>query len=153
MASTELLSIGELAQRTRVAPSALRYYEDIGILRPAGRISGQRRYDASAVGLVGVIRLLQEVGFKLAEVKRLVRSRSSAATWKSLAHRKVVELDRTIARAQAARTAIDHALACPRENILECPNFWATVRGVLGGATLDEAHRSLGGDHAPPDRG
>lgn len=137
-----LLSIGELAARTNVAPSALRYYEELGLLRPPVRMAGRRRYEPGAVDLVGVVRFLQEVGFTLREIKRLVRSRSTARVWKELAARKLDELDRTIARAQAARTAIDHALACPRPNILECPNFWTVVRGVLGGSSLEEAHNA-----------
>ncbi len=47
------LTIGELAKRTGVATSALRYYEELGLLPAPGRVSGQRRYPESAVGLVG----------------------------------------------------------------------------------------------------
>jgi DNA-binding transcriptional MerR regulator len=138
--SDKLLTIGELAACTGVAASALRYYEELGLLAPVRRVSGQRRYNAASVDLVGVIRFLQEVGFSLREIKRLVRSRSTARVWKELAERKVSELDATIARAAAARTAIDHALSCPRENVLECPNFWSVVRAFVGGRPLEAAH-------------
>ena len=61
--------IGELAERTGVATSALRYYDQLGLVRPGARESGgRRRYAASAVAEVGVIRFLREVGFTLAEV-------------------------------------------------------------------------------------
>ena len=136
----DLLTIGELAARTGVAASALRYYEELGIVRPAGRESGRRRYTASAVDLVGVVRFLQEIGFTLREVRRLIGRRSTTRTWRDLATRKLDDLDRQIREAQAARHAIEHALACPRENILECPNFWTVVEGVLKGKTLTEAH-------------
>ena len=63
MIDGELLTIGELAQRTGVARSALRYYEELDILQPNNRRSGQRRYDEAAVALVGAILLLREVSF------------------------------------------------------------------------------------------
>ena len=65
MIDGELLTIGELAQRTGVARSALRYYEDLDILQPNDRRSGQRRYGEAAVALIGAILLLREVGFSL----------------------------------------------------------------------------------------
>jgi MerR family redox-sensitive transcriptional activator SoxR len=137
----ERLSIGDVASRTGVATSALRYYEDIGLLRPAGRVSGRRSYTPDAVGIVGMILFLREVGFTLKEIRRLMRPRSSAPRmWRQLANRKVEELDRDIAKATAAKTALEHSLACPRDNILECPNFWNVIGGLLEGKTLTEAH-------------
>ena len=60
--SERLLTIGELARRAGVATSALRYWEELGLLPAPARISGQRRYPESAVALVGVILLLRDVG-------------------------------------------------------------------------------------------
>src|SRR5215218_81191 len=118
--SERLLTIGELARRAGVATSALRYWEELGLLPTPARISGQRHYPESAVGLVGVILLLRDVGFSLAEQKELMTSRAVArADWQRLARRKLAELDDQIAKAQTARKAIDHALHCPHEDILE----------------------------------
>jgi MerR family redox-sensitive transcriptional activator SoxR len=136
----DLLTIGELAAHSGVATSALRYYEEVGVVRPATRDSGQRRYKRSAVELVGIVLLLQEVGFTLREIGRLVERRTSTRVWRELASHKLADLDRQITNAQAARLAIDHALECPREKILECPNFWAVVGAVLEGKALAEAH-------------
>jgi DNA-binding transcriptional MerR regulator len=127
-----------LAERTGVAPSALRYWEELGLLRPTKRVSGRRRYGPSAVKEVGVILFLQELGFRLDEIKRLIRHRSSTRAWQQLARRKSEELAAQIEKAEAARVAIDHALSCPQPNILECPNFWAVVEGVLEGRSLTE---------------
>jgi DNA-binding transcriptional MerR regulator len=137
----ELLTIGELAHRTGVATSALRYWEELGLLPAPARVSGQRRYPPSAAQLVGVILLLRDVGFTLRELKALITSRSAAVDgWRELAGRKLTELDQRIAQARAARTAIAHALACPHEDILECPNFAGVVAARLAGSSLDEAH-------------
>ncbi len=137
----ETLAIGELARRTGVAPSALRYYEEIGLLPPAARVSGQRRYGPDAVDLVGAVLFLADVGFTLAEIEQLMAARStSPQSWRELARRKLVELDERIAEAQAARVAVEHALACPHEDIVTCPNFQEVVRLRLAGKPFEDAH-------------
>ena len=139
--SDQLLTIGELARRTRLAPSALRYYEELGLLAPAGRVSGKRSYPANAVETVGVIMFLREVAFSLAEIKSLLASRTeSPAAWRELVARKVIELDEQIAKARTARVALDHALSCRQQDLLECPNFWDVVADRLEGRPLSEAH-------------
>jgi DNA-binding transcriptional MerR regulator len=139
--SDRLLTIGELARRAGVATSALRYYEELGLLPTPARISGQRRYPESAVGLVGIILLLREVGFSLAEQKALMASRAVALDdWQRLVRRKLAELDDQIAKAQTAREAINHALRCPHEDFLACPNFASVIAARLAGQPLHQAH-------------
>ncbi|MFZ0083137.1 MAG: MerR family DNA-binding transcriptional regulator [Trebonia sp.] len=72
-----LLTIGELARRAGVTASALRYYEELGLLPPPARISGQRRYPESADRLVAAILLYSDAGFTLAEQKALLDTRAS----------------------------------------------------------------------------
>lgn len=138
----ELLTIGELASRTGVATSALRYWEELGLLPTPDRVSGHRRYPPSTVQLVGVVLLLRDVGFTLREVRAFVASRLQAGDddWRELCQRKVTELDQQIAQAQAARTAITHGLACTHTDILQCPTFASVVAARLAGTSLDEAH-------------
>ena len=136
------LTIGELARRAGVAASALRYYEEIGLLPAPVRVSGQRRYPESAVRLVGTILLYRDAGFTLTEQKTLMASRSGATgEWKRLAQRKLAELDQQIATAHAAREAIRHGLRCPHEDITQCPNFNAGITARLAGQPLAESHR------------
>ena len=119
-----LLTIGELARRAGVSTSALRYYEELGLLPAPARISGQRRYPASAARVVGTILLYSDAGFTLAEQKVLMASRDDAGgEWSRVARRKLAELDEQIARAQAAREAIEHGLRCPNEDITRCPEL------------------------------
>jgi DNA-binding transcriptional MerR regulator len=151
------LTIGELARRTGVATSALRYWEQLGLLPAPGRVSGQRRYPLSAVEQVGVILLLRDVGFSLSDLAALIVSQpaaaggesspaaggetpTAAADWRLVHERKLAELDQWIARAQAARTAIAHALACPHDSIFECPTFDSVVAARLAGSSIMDAH-------------
>jgi DNA-binding transcriptional MerR regulator len=135
------LTIGELASRTGVATSALRYWEQLGLLPAPDRVSGQRRYPSSAVVLVGEIVLLRDVGFTLREITELRTLRTSAAAgWRELHERKLAELDERIAHMRAARTAIAHGLACPHDDIHDCPTFARGIAALLAGATLEQAH-------------
>jgi DNA-binding transcriptional MerR regulator len=135
------LTIGELAKRTGVATSALRYYEELGLIPAPVRVSGQRRYPKSAVGLVGVILLLRDVGFSLGESKALLASRTQAVdSWRRLAQRKLANLDEQIAKAQTAKEAITHALHCPHDDIATCRNFASVIAARLAGQPFEEAH-------------
>jgi MerR family redox-sensitive transcriptional activator SoxR len=131
-----MLTIGDLASRVGVATSALRYWEDIGLLPPPARVGGQRRYPESAVAMVGAILLLRETGFSLAELTALVASRGTApGEWHQLARRKLAELDAQIAKARAAREAISHGLQCPHDDIFDCPTFQAVVAHRINAPT------------------
>ena len=139
--SEQVLAIGELSRRTGVALSALRYYEQMGLLPKAARVSGQRRYPASAVRLVGGILLLRDVGFSLRDIKAFMSPRSGPKDgWRRVARDKVAELDRRIAEAHAARTALEHALGCGHTDLWDCPNFSATVEARLAGTPLETSH-------------
>jgi DNA-binding transcriptional MerR regulator len=102
---------------------------------------GQRRYDPSAVERVGVVLLLRDVGFTLAETKAFLASRSAAPdAWRRLARRKLAELDAQVQRATIARVALQHALRCEHEDILDCPRFAGVLAARLQGKPLQEAH-------------
>jgi DNA-binding transcriptional MerR regulator len=152
----DLLTIGELARRARVTTSALRYYEELGLLPAPVRISGQRRYPESAARLVAAILLYSDAGFTLAEQKALMASRHGTPGWRELAQRKLAELDEQIARAQAVREAIRHGLRCPHEDITRCPNFNDGLTARLAGQPLSRSHQQLHGqqlDQAPASGG
>jgi DNA-binding transcriptional MerR regulator len=141
-----LLTIGELARRAGVTASALRYYEELGLLPPPARISGQRRYPGSAARLVAAILLYSDAGFTLAEQKVLLATRASTpGDRRQLMQRKIAELDERIATAQAAREAISHGLRCPHEDITQCPNYNAGITARLAGQPLSRSHQQLHG--------
>jgi DNA-binding transcriptional MerR regulator len=142
MPSVHLLSIGELAERTGVATSALRYYEECGLIQPAERESGRRRYLPSAVSEVGLIVLLRDVGFTLAEIGSLVGS-VGRRSWKKLVDGKLSEIAAQQRRLDVARAALEHSRRCPSGEPLGCPRLWSIVEGHLGGRSLEESHASL----------
>jgi DNA-binding transcriptional MerR regulator len=127
-----LVPIGELARRTGVATSALRYYERIGLLPPPERAGQRRRYPASSAERVALIRLYQDAGFTLAEIGRLLTATGRGRRgWNQLAAHKIAELDARVADAQQAKKLIKHALECPHRDLLACPNFRLALEAQL----------------------
>jgi DNA-binding transcriptional MerR regulator len=132
MAHDGLMPIGELARRTGVATSALRYYERVGLLSPTARVGQRRHYPASSAERVALIRLCQDAGFTLAEVGRLLAARSRGRRrWSHLAERKIAELDARIEDAQRAKKLIEHALQCGHRDLLACPQFRSALEAHL----------------------
>jgi DNA-binding transcriptional MerR regulator len=126
------LAIGELARRAGAAPSALRYYERIGLLPPAERAGGKRHYPPSSAERLALVRLYQDAGFTLKDIRQLLAARGRrSASWTPLAERKITELDARIAEAQRAKSLLEHALECPHDDLLTCPNFRAALQARL----------------------
>jgi MerR family redox-sensitive transcriptional activator SoxR len=118
------LTIGELSRRTGVRSSALRYYEEAGILPKPARVSGQRRYGPEAVNRVNVLRFAQQAGFSLEDIRALFGTFASGATmgarWRSLAVAKLRELDLLTRRIASMRRAIELGMKCGCVRIEDC---------------------------------
>ena len=130
--NTATLPIGELARQAGTAPSALRYSERIGLLPPAERAGGKRHYPPSSAERLALIRLYQDAGFTLEEIRQLLAATGRRrASWTPLAKRKIAELEVRIAEAQRAKNLLEHALGCPHRDLLACPNFRAALEARL----------------------
>ena len=137
----DLIAIGELARRSGLASSALRYYERVGLVSPAGRRGGRRHYSVSSAERVALIQLCQDAGFTLREVRALLATGGRRSrTWKRLVEAKLRELETRIAQAERARTLVQHALACPHPNLLGCTSFRAALQAHLGRPTSGSRH-------------
>jgi MerR family transcriptional regulator, redox-sensitive transcriptional activator SoxR len=111
-----ILTIGEVARRAGVRTSALRYYEEVGVLPPAARVGGQRRYDEVVLARLAVVRLAQELGFSVAEIRALVEGfdemEVTSDRWRELASRKLTEVDALITRAERMQQLLQESLRC-----------------------------------------
>lgn len=118
------MTIGELSRRTGVPSSTLRYWERIAVLPKAIRVSGQRRYTAETVDLIGVLKLAQAGGFSLPEMRRLLHGFRPGATpserWRMVVrdHREILE--RKIAELHAIRRLLDRVERCECIDLAEC---------------------------------
>jgi DNA-binding transcriptional MerR regulator len=125
------MTIGEVARESAFATSAVRYYERLGLVEPVTRVSGRRRYDASAVERLGLIRLCQDAGFSLTEIGQLLVREHSRPGWEPLAKRKITEIEEKIRDLEQARALLDHALDCTVPDLTTCPHFRAEVASRL----------------------
>src|SRR5579864_6827931 len=96
----EHMTISEVARQVGVQASAIRYYEQIRLLPGAARVSGQRRYDVTALYRLAIIQHARQLGFTLDEIRQLFfgfrKVTRASARWRTLSERKLAELDRML---------------------------------------------------------
>jgi DNA-binding transcriptional MerR regulator len=134
-----LLSIGELAQRTGVSTSALRYYDELGLVSPAARESGRRRYGTSAAAQVGVIVFLREVGFSLADIGSFLAT-DMPRSRQEIIDRKLAQVVEQQHRLEVAREVLEHGRHCPAGDPMRCPRFWSIIAEHGTGASVEQSH-------------
>jgi MerR family redox-sensitive transcriptional activator SoxR len=127
----EELSIGELSRRTSKRPSAIRYYEAIGLLPEPPRVSGRRRYGEESVRTLAVVETAQRAGLSLDEIKALLAAgpgdRAAVEELRRIAERRLPELDAMIARVQLVRRWLEAAERCECPSLDECCLFDAAA--------------------------
>lgn len=107
------LRVGELADIVGCAPSAVRYYERVGLLQPPARMSGQRRYRRDAVDRLRLVLLLRDVGFTISDVRiALDRSVGNSAARRANAATRALQLREQLRTIGKALAVLDHAAVC-----------------------------------------
>jgi MerR family redox-sensitive transcriptional activator SoxR len=119
------MTIGSLARQAGLRPSAVRYYERLGLLPAPVRRSGRRDYEPQAIAQLAVVQFACAAGFTLRQTRQLVRGFSPAvaasARWRALAATKIEEIDALIARAQAMKTLLERISGnCTCQTLVEC---------------------------------
>ena len=118
------MKIGELASRTGLRTSAIRYYEGVGLLPPPHRSGGQRRYPDDAVYRVLLIRFARNMGFTLGEIRVFLSGLRENApvgpNWKKLAYRKIQEVEQTIERSLQLKSLLQQLLQCHCASLQVC---------------------------------
>lgn len=127
------MDIGEVVKQSGVSASALRFYEEKGLIQSNGRVGLRRQYAESIIERLGLIAMARNVGFSLEEIAKMFRS---GRINRSLLTKKADELDKRIAQLTAMRDGLRHAVACTAPSHFECPKFLRLLR--LAGKT---AHR------------
>jgi MerR family transcriptional regulator, redox-sensitive transcriptional activator SoxR len=124
----ESMSIGEVARTAGVRPSALRYYEGVGLLPPPERENGRRRYDGEVLREVldrlAVVRVAQQAGFTISEIGTLLDGFSEdtppSERWRLLAEEKLPEVDALIERALGMKDLLERGLRCECLRLEDC---------------------------------
>jgi MerR family redox-sensitive transcriptional activator SoxR len=119
------LTIGQVAERARVRASAIRYYEEVGVLPAPERVAGQRRYTTDVLRRLAIVDVAQRAGFTLDEIAELLGPADGPAyeTVRALAERKLPAIEALIERAEAVKRWLEVATACECATLDVCALF------------------------------
>ncbi|WP_280406769.1 MerR family transcriptional regulator [Nocardia carnea] len=131
-------SIGEIAGYFGLAPHVLRHWESVGLLTPAARIGGRRRYTPAHLARVAMILRSKEIGLSLAQIRDLLDACDGRGRRRIL-QSQLDSLDEQIERIQTSKQLIAHVLTCRYEDFTECPRFQEEIVAAGAGAAADHA--------------
>jgi DNA-binding transcriptional MerR regulator len=129
------MDIAEVAKRSGVPASTLRFYEEKGLLASVGRRGLRRLFDAGVLERLALIALGRSAGFSLDEIARMFTPDGRPQIDRRVLAAKADELDGTIRKLSAMRNGLRHAAVCPAPSHMECPTFRRLLRGAASGAT------------------
>lgn len=120
-----LLTIGDLAERTGLSVSAIRFYETKGLVTPARNAGGQRRFLRSDIRRVSFVMIAQEFGFSIAEIGEQLRTLPAGRTptkadWTRMGEHFRAHLDQRIERMMALRDKLDGCIGCGCLSLKSC---------------------------------
>jgi DNA-binding transcriptional MerR regulator len=119
----DLLDIAEVAERSGMAPSALRFYERRGLIASDGRNGLRRTYLPAVLDRLALISCARAAGFTLAEVGRFLSATPDDREIRCRMAAKAFELDEEIERLRRMRASLRHASTCTHHPLVECPDF------------------------------
>jgi len=132
------LDINQVAKRSGIPASTLRFYEEKGLVSPVGRRGLRRLFDPNVLERLALIALGRSAGLSLDEIARMFAPDGKPRIDRGLLANKADELDATIRKMSAMRDGLRHAAKCPAPSHLECPKF----RRLLGIAAAAERKHS-----------
>ena len=124
------LDISEVAQRSGVPASALRYYEEKGLIASIGRRGLRRLFDANVLERLALIGVGRAAGFSLDEIARMFAADGRLRIDRQMLAAKADELDIMIRKLSAMRDGLRHAAVCPAPSHMECPKFRRILRNA-----------------------
>lgn len=128
------LDITEVARRSGVPASTLRFYEEKGLISSIGRRGLRRLFDPDVLERLALITLGRAAGFSLDEIALMFAPDGQLRIDRQMLAAKAKELDRTIRKLSAMRDSLRHAAACPAPSHMECPTFRRILRAAASGA-------------------
>lgn len=128
------LDISEVAKRSGLPASTLRYYEERGLIESIGRRGLRRTFEPHVLERLALISLGRQAGFSLDEIAAVFDPRGMAVIDRDMLAAKADEIDTLIRRLSAMRDGLRHAAACPAPSHMECPTFRRIVKAAASGA-------------------
>ena len=128
------MDIAEVAKRTGVPASTLRYYEKKGLIASTGRQGIRRRFADGVLDQLALISLGQAAGLSLDEIRAMFTPGGEPNIDRQLLLHKAEEIDALIKRLKAMSHGLRHAAACPAPSHAECPTFKKLLKAAASGA-------------------
>jgi DNA-binding transcriptional MerR regulator len=128
------MDIAEVARRSGVPASTLRFYEQKGLIASAGRQGLRRRFRPGVLDQLALIALGQAAGFTLDEIRGMFSPEGTPSIDRRMLAGKADEIDRTVRRLRAMSRGLRHAAACPARSHAECPTFRRLLQAAASGA-------------------
>lgn len=135
------MDIAEVAKRSGIPASALRFYEEKGLIASVGRQGLRRVFSANVLERLALIALGRAAGFSLDEIGRMLGSKGHPVIDRELLASKADELDRTIQKLTAMRDGLRHAAVCSAPSHMECPKFRRLLGLAASGVISSEGPR------------
>ncbi len=129
------LDISEVAQRSGVPASTLRFYEEKGLITSVGRRGLRRLFDAGVLERLALIALGRASGFSLEEIALMFAPDGRPRIDRRMLITKAQELDQTIRKLSAMRDGLQHAAACRAPSHMECPTFRQLLQAAASRTT------------------
>ncbi|NRB17254.1 MAG: helix-turn-helix domain-containing protein [Rhodobacteraceae bacterium] len=126
-----MLDISELSRVSGFSASKLRYYEEIGLIRSAGRRGLKRLYENEVINRVSLISLAQTAGFSLLEIKETIGTEGRPDLDRITLAAKADAVDVKIKELTALRNGLRHVMNCTAANHLDCPRFQRIMHVAL----------------------
>lgn len=128
------MDIAEVAKRSGVPASALRYYEEKGLIASVGRQGLRRLFDPGVLEQLALIALGQAAGFSLDEIALMFSADGRPNVNRQMLSAKADQLDTLILRLRAMRSGLRHAAKCPAPNHMQCPSFRRLMKAAFDGS-------------------
>jgi len=128
------MDIGEVAKRSGVPASTLRFYEEKGLITSTGRQGLRRRFDPGVVERLALIALGRAAGFSLEEIAQMFGADGQPNIDRQLLAEKADQIDRMVKKLKAMSNGLKHAAVCPAPNHMECPSFQRLLKAATSGA-------------------
>ncbi|WP_295009022.1 helix-turn-helix domain-containing protein [uncultured Dechloromonas sp.] len=142
------MDISEVSKQTGIPSSALRYYEQKGLIASVREKGARRRYAANVLDQLALIALGQAAGLSLDEIRSMLSPYGPPNIDRQLLAAKADEIDALIKRLKAVSSGLRHAAACPAPSHAECPSFQKLLQAAATGALEKRWGKAL--RKAPP---
>jgi DNA-binding transcriptional MerR regulator len=136
------LDITAVAKRSGIPASALRFYEEKGLIRSIGRIGLRRVFDHRVLERLALISLGRAAGFSLEEMAGMFGPDGNPRIDKGVLAAKADELGATIRKLSAIREGLLHASVCRAPSHMECPTFQRILRAAAGNGDMFHLRRN-----------